>query len=348
MPETAAMTPLAWPDLVAEALRRRKAEGLTQRNHAALAGVSIPTMAAFERGETTLTLAKAFDILRVVGLLDERPPEDAQDRFVREAMARWRDLTDRLEPDAAARFPHGWFRFDYWLDGDLRQVSPAELQKILAASVQPHTGWPLFMVRDQQGLSPIEINGLIETWLKPDGFEGVDRTFSDAASCDFWRVAPDGRAVILRGHQEDSQDTFDPATVFDWTLPIWRICETLLHARQVAEHLQTDWARPPEVRFRVTYTGLLGRQLRSWASPLEDLGLPTRPARQGDYSAEVMVGGAALPEALLPTISALVLPLYGLFGIDRLPEARIASVVENFLTSRTRQRRPVTPTAAAS
>jgi hypothetical protein len=43
----------------------------TQREHAALASVSVPTVASFDRGEATLTLAKASDILRVVGLVKE-------------------------------------------------------------------------------------------------------------------------------------------------------------------------------------------------------------------------------------------------------------------------------------
>ena len=74
------ITPLNWTALVAEAIRRRKAEKLTQREHAALASVSIPTIVAFDRGEKTLTLAKAFDILRVVGLVEEPAGQGAQDR----------------------------------------------------------------------------------------------------------------------------------------------------------------------------------------------------------------------------------------------------------------------------
>jgi transcriptional regulator with XRE-family HTH domain len=72
------VTPLNWRALVAEALRRRKAEKLTQREHAALASVSIPTIVAFDRGERTLSLAKAFDILRVVGLIEEPTEDGAQ------------------------------------------------------------------------------------------------------------------------------------------------------------------------------------------------------------------------------------------------------------------------------
>jgi transcriptional regulator with XRE-family HTH domain len=73
------IAPLNWRALVNEALRRRKAEKLTQRRHAALASVSVPTIVAFDRGERTLSLAKAFDILRVVGLVDEPAEGGAQE-----------------------------------------------------------------------------------------------------------------------------------------------------------------------------------------------------------------------------------------------------------------------------
>src|ERR1700722_13566174 len=92
--------PLNWSALVEEAIRRRKAEKLTQREHAALASVSIPTIVGFDRGEKTLTLAKAFDILRVVGLLEEPVEGGAQEAFVQEAFARWRELTAKLPKDS--------------------------------------------------------------------------------------------------------------------------------------------------------------------------------------------------------------------------------------------------------
>ncbi len=96
--------PLDWQGTVDEALRRRKAEKLTQREHAALASVSIPTIAAFDRGERTLSLAKAFDILRVVGLIEEGPGAGAQEIFVRDAFARWRSLTAKLPVDSPGAF----------------------------------------------------------------------------------------------------------------------------------------------------------------------------------------------------------------------------------------------------
>ncbi len=121
------ITPVNWRALVDEAIRRRKAEKLTQREHAALASVSVPTIVSFDRGEESLTLAKAFAILRVVGLLDDgERKEGAQGAFVQEAFTRWREVTKSLPEDSAGRFRDGWYRIDYALDGDLIDYELAE------------------------------------------------------------------------------------------------------------------------------------------------------------------------------------------------------------------------------
>lgn len=59
---------LDWQALVQEAVARRKQQRFTQEQLAVLAGVSKPTLNAFEQGRTTLTLTTALKILRCVGL----------------------------------------------------------------------------------------------------------------------------------------------------------------------------------------------------------------------------------------------------------------------------------------
>jgi transcriptional regulator with XRE-family HTH domain len=255
------MTPVNWTALVAEAIRRRKAEKLTQREHAALASVSIPTIVGFDRGEKTLTLAKAFDILRVVGLVEEQGEGGAQETFVQDAFARWRELTSKLPEDSPGRFTNGWYRFDYALEGEIKDVELHKLPPILREAVVAHTGWPLFLFPGRPELEPKEVDGVIECWLKPAD-AGVNRPFGDAAHCDFWRVAPSGRALLIRGYQEDSQETFAPRTIFDTTLPTWRMGECLLHAQRLAAHIAVDPSKT-KVRFRALYTGLSGRVLRA-------------------------------------------------------------------------------------
>ena len=57
-----------WNIFVEEAIDRRKSQRLTQKQLAVLAGVSGPTVNAFEQGKTSITLASALKILKCLGL----------------------------------------------------------------------------------------------------------------------------------------------------------------------------------------------------------------------------------------------------------------------------------------
>ena len=315
------VTPLDWRAIVAEALRRRKAEKLTQREHAALAGVSIPTIAAFDRGEKTLTLAKAFDILRVVGLIEEPEGTDAQEAFVLEAVARWKCLTDKLPKDSPCRFPHGSYRFDYALEGALRTVSPQQFEKILGRVTVPYTGYPLFAIFSRpEAFVPKEVDGVLECWLRPGD---ADRPLFDAAHCDFWRASGSGRLLLMRGYQEDSQETFPPGTVFDTTLPIWRVSEALLHAARLAAVLKETPSTEIRVRFRALYTGLSGRILRSWANPLSDLFIEGSAARSDEALLEAEISTKQIEEDLSKGVFPLVSLLFERFGVTGLSHERV-------------------------
>ncbi|MCH8112478.1 MAG: helix-turn-helix transcriptional regulator [Proteobacteria bacterium] len=63
---------LNWENLVVEAVRIRKQEKLTQRQLAALAGVTQPTVVKFEKGSTMMRVESALSILAALGLA-ERP-----------------------------------------------------------------------------------------------------------------------------------------------------------------------------------------------------------------------------------------------------------------------------------
>lgn len=324
--------PLNWPDLVAEATRRRKAEKLTQKEHAALASVSIPTIVAFDRGERTLSLAKAFDILRVVGLVEEPSNEGAQEAFVQEAFTRWRELTAPLPDNSPGRFPDGWYRIDYALEGDLKTLELHKFEDVLRDAVVRHTGWPMFLFPGRQELEPHQIDGVIECWLKPED-AGIDRPFSDPAHCDFWRAAPTGRAVIMRGYQEDGQDTFSPRTIFDTTLPTWRLGEALLHAEAVADRLAEDPAAV-NVRLRVLYTGLSGRLLRAWANPMADLFVDGSAARSDEAMLEALIPVKDIQSNLAAHLHPLIASLFERFGVTGLSIERVEAELEKLRGNR--------------
>ncbi|RED25777.1 helix-turn-helix protein [Rhodopseudomonas thermotolerans] len=314
---------LDWKELVAEAIRRRKAEKMTQREHAALAGVSIPTIVSFDRGERSLTLEKAFDILRVVGLVKEPDKGGAQESFVQDAFKRWRELTSKLPADSPGRFSNGWYRIDYALEGDLKSVELHKFRDLLQKAVIRHTGWPLFLFMTRPEYEPHEQDGVIECWLKPEE-AGGQRSFADPAHCDFWRASPNGRAFIIRGYQEDGQETFPSRTVFDTTLPVWRIGEALLHAQALANQLAED-RRKVKVKLRVLYTGLSGRVLRSWANPMSDLFMEGGAARSDEAVLEATVPVAEIDDHLALYVHPLVASLYERFGVTGLSVDRVAA-----------------------
>ncbi len=329
------IAPVDWRSLVDEALQRRKAEGLTQREHASLASVSVPTIAAFDRGEKTLTLAKAFDILRVVGLIDEPAEDGAQESFVREALSRWRALTESLPKDSPGRFRHGWYRFDYCLKGELKTVSLTDFEEILSKAVTRHTGWPVFIVPTRSEIAPKEVDGTIECWLSAET-ESVNRAFNDPAHCDFWRAVPSGRLFLIRGYQEDGQETFSPGSIMDTTLPIWRIGETLLHAERLASLLRKNENSAITVRFRALYSGLSGRVLRSWANPLSDLLIEGHAARSDEAVFEIELPAKDMEAHLAEHVFPLVSSLYERFGVSGLSVNRVKAEVDRLLSGRKR------------
>lgn len=325
--------PLDWRALVDEAIRRRKAEKLTQRRHAALAGVSVPTIIAFDRGERTLSLAKAFDILRVVGLIEERLAQGAQERFVADAFSRWRQLTKELPPDSPARFPNGWYQLDYALEGELDEVELHHFEAVLAKAVTRLTGWSAFWVPTREAIAPREIDGTIECWLRPPS-DDVERAFGDAAHCDFWRVAPTGRAFLIRGYQEDAQETFPPATIFDPGLPIWRLGEGMVHAANLAELMAVGDPGHIGIRFRVRYTGLLGRILKAWANPLTTLLVEGSAARGDEVLLEIETTVAQVREDLAEVLFPMIVALYERFGVAGLSIEGVRAEVDRLLKKR--------------
>lgn len=332
------IAPLNWPALVAEALRRRKAEKLTQKEHAALAGVSIPTMIAFDRAEQTLSLGKAIAILRVVGLVEEPSAEGTQDALVRDAVARWHGLIRDLPKESPARFLHGGYRIDYALEGDLKASDPHKLIGLLRQAVAPHTGWPMFWPPQRDELAPREVDGVVECWLAPGDKSGFDSPLFDAAHCDFWRAAPEGRLVLIRGYQEDAQETFPPGTIFDATLPIWRLGEAFLHAAQLAR-LMTRMTDGVTIHLRAHYSGLQGRDLKAWMSPLSvdyfgGCHSGSRRARTDAVVLDARTTVAAVETDLAGLVTPLAESLLERFGVSRLSPEIVAAELTRMRANR--------------
>jgi transcriptional regulator with XRE-family HTH domain len=299
--------PIDWRLVVDEAIRRRKADGLTQRSLAALAGVSVPTINAFEQGDITLRFERIVAILEALGLFIQPDSADSIQAFVYDARKRWQDLTQDLPEDSTARQPDGHSEHAYSIEGIERPPTVSKLREILAQAPKT-SGWTPFWAPSKESMKPAIRDGLVECWLgKPD----FDRFPIDAAHSDFWQVSRAGSAYLQRGYQEDGSD-FVASTIFDLTLPIWRTSEVFLHAAWLAREL--GGGSVTEIRFIGRYTGLAGRELLSWAKPQLRLALDERRrARSDSVDLETQTSVADIEERLDVVVSDALRPLYERF-----------------------------------
>jgi hypothetical protein len=121
---------------------------------------------------------------------------------------------------------------------------------------------------------------------------------------------------LVRGYQEDSTDSHKPGTVFDVTLPVWRVGEVLLHASRLGTTLYSGDAGEAEVHVRIGWRGLAGRELVAWAEPLILLE-EGRRCRQEEVRSELVAPVSAVPDQLPELVARLTLPLYEAFDFFR-------------------------------
>ncbi len=249
----------------------------------------------------------------------EQPPEPARlDDWIRTSFERWYTLTQELPKNVGPRFPYGYYNFNYEIRGERRQIAPAQLPAVLKASVARYTGWPPFWYPTREGIQPYPIDGAVECWLGGDTQMSIEDR--DAAHSDFWRIHSDGLAFLLRGFQEDGIDAQQarhepvlPGKIFDVTLPVWRVGETLLQAQRLAANL---FDGPTTIRFIATYEGLSGRALTSidhrrliWEGGV---------SRQNSITLNTHVDAQAIDANLPEIVHPLLSPLYALFDFFEL------------------------------
>lgn len=244
--------------------------------------------------------------------------------WVQARINRWENLTSTLPTDHPGRMPHGRWCASY-LISDLRlSMSLTDLQDVLVKVKGHETGWPPWWVPTRKGIAPYRVDGEIECWLGKDG------TFLDPAHADYWRAAPSGMFLLIRGFQEDGRKEFEPGTVFDLTLPIWRTAECLLHAARMGAQVGKPDAL---VLFRMEWSGLQGRILKSWAEPARYLDDEHR-ARTDRIVTETRRPIRNLESELVAAVNDLVRPLYEAFDFFSLPPEMIEQELKKLLLRR--------------
>lgn len=244
------------------------------------------------------------------------PPESAMrelDAWEKESEDRWRVRTNELFSSMnESPYALGVWAVAYELLGDFERPSLAQLLEILDTVRGHETGWPPWWVPTRADIKPYVYEASIECWLASEG--DATNKARDPAHADFWRASPEGKMFLVRGYQEDSTENerYKVGTIFDVTLPVWRVGEVLLHASRLAEAFKGSGAGQIDVHLRTRWIGLKDRMLVSWAQT--SIFLPSdRTCRQDEVRSELVAHASAIPSELPEMVARLTLPLYEAF-----------------------------------
>lgn len=172
-----------------------------------------------------------------------------------QSLARWNEVLADRPLDAAQRMPLGYYTFSCMIEGV--HVSIRELESAMDTANQTKlTGWTPWWWPTRDIIRPYVHGKAIECNL------GVFDN-AEPAHADFWRISRTGEMFLIRGYAEDGIDrrpNIFPGTVFDLTLPVWRIGECLLFVERFAAALGVPDA---VAHVRCRFTGLNNRTLVS-------------------------------------------------------------------------------------
>lgn len=229
---------LNWPSLVDDAIRQRKAAGLTQRTLAALAGVSVPTVNAFEKGSTKLRLDGVVAILSALGLYDSPADPGELGTFAADG---------REAVEKAGLLPvHGFAEFAFEIEREQVDDLDAEELKLLA-----------------QEFGPLE-----KAATRTSRIAGGIAYAAEAPNQQLRYFALDkkGRVYALCAFLEDGPPSLKYGTLFDLCLTILNAADYLRLAATVARAGKGDERTAIEALCR--FSGLAGRTLVAWSNPL--------------------------------------------------------------------------------
>jgi hypothetical protein len=245
---------------------------------------------------------------------------DSLDAWETSSRAAWQSRIDSLPEGASARFPLGRYFCAYEIV-DVAQVPPGQQYVDLLSSAPRKTGWRPFLVMHSDTARPKNVDGCVEVWLGSDG--------SDAAHSDYWRASRQGQFFLIRGFQEDTvgfPNSSAPGTVFDLTLPVWRVAECLIHAGYMVEKIGTEGAK---IRFRFGWEGLDGRHLVAQTRFVDE-----RQSQQADFSITITTDKNEIANNLPEVVGRIVSPLFELFEFFEIPASLPAEEVAKLLGNR--------------
>ncbi len=276
------------------------------------------------RRETMLDAIRTIVQGHLIPVLPANQQDSLLD-FLNASAAMWEALRDALPEDSAARIRHGHYELAFELLDVPQALNYQDLKiKMTEAGRIRHTGWGPFVTLRRQPYNQNIVNEAIEVWLgRPS-----DQPITDSAHADYWRARLDGKFFLLRGFDEDSVEGIVASTVFDVTMPVWRVGEALLFVSRLA--LQFD--QNPNIRLICRYSGLSGRKLSSITG--RRMFTHERECREDAIELTTQGTASQIDDNLVEILHSMLSPLYERFDFYELPLRLVQEEVERLRSGR--------------
>jgi len=209
-------------------------------------------------------------------------------------------------------------------------LATSEFMNRIAASNPQYTGWPAWL--DARGFYRQEDRARVEggawvTYIHGGGMGERERI-------EYMLYDPRGDFYTRRLMQDDTADKVKPFTVLDPLLMLYRVTEFI--AAGISILRGAGWNEDEKAGFAFSWTGLNGRQIRSWVNPLRFFGVGEGYQSHTDAANSYVEVGLDTPHlALAPAVERAVAPLFACFNGYQPPvqviEEAVRSLVERKL-----------------
>jgi len=258
-------------------------------------------------------------LLREIGEIVNGPI--AREVTAEDSLIQWQAVVDTRFADLIRRdfgtygsspFAAGAWKGSYVCAPGLPEPPLGEFRLLIEKAEGRETGWPIGVTMTRAEMAPYADGGCIEAWLASANRE--------PDTCDYWRACPSGRFATVRGFQEDADSKLPPRSHIEYTVPIWRVAELIMHGHRLCVALSAPDGTC--LRYRFEWSGLSGRSLISTQG---------YPMRRADYTcradsavAVVEVGNYEnVPALLSELVHRSVSTLYEYFEFYQLPKTHV-------------------------
>lgn len=205
-------------------------------------------------------------------------------------------------------------------------LATSEFMNRIAASNPQFTGWPAWL--DARGFHKQEDRARVEDGAWVTYIRGGD--LGERERIEYMLYDPRGDFYTRRLMQDDTADKVKPFTVLDPLLMLYRVTEFI--AAGIGILRGAGWNEDEKAGFAFSWTGLNGRQIRSWVNALRFFGVGEGYQSHTDAAKSYVEVGLDTPHlALAPAVERAVAPLFACFNGYQPPTQLIEDAVRSLV-----------------